>query len=113
MRVLLLLLHIVDDLHESLAEFIGLLHGLGLAVDADDGLGVRLAQVNPAGGEIDLDTVDVVDRSIGVLSKHLLHLDEDGIDVGFGGEVDAVLGYLVVGERAAQFTDGAALLCQA
>ena len=34
------LLHVVNNLHELLAEFIGLLHGLSLAVDADDWLGV-------------------------------------------------------------------------
>ena len=37
-----LLLHVVDHLHEALAERVGLLHGLSLAIDADDGLGVRL-----------------------------------------------------------------------
>ena len=53
------LLHIVDHLHEALAEFVGFLYGLGLVVDADNGLGVRLAQVNPAGGEVNLHAVDV------------------------------------------------------
>ena len=43
-----LLLHVVDHLHEALAERVGLVHGLRLAIDADDGLGVRLAQVYPA-----------------------------------------------------------------
>ena len=35
-----MLLHVVDDLHEFLSEFVGLRHRLGLAVDTDDGLGV-------------------------------------------------------------------------
>ena len=34
------LLHVVNYLHELLAEFIGLLHSLSLAVDTDDRLGV-------------------------------------------------------------------------
>ena len=106
------LLHIVDHLHELLAEVVGLLHGLSLAVDADDGLSVRLAQVNPTVGEVDLHTVDVVDRGTVVLGEHLLHLHQDGVDIGLGCEVDAVLRNLVVGVHAAQFTDGAALLCQ-
>ena len=107
-----MLLHIVDDLHEALAQLVGFGHRLCLAVDADDGFGVRLAQVYPTGGEVNLNTVDVVDDGFRVLGKHLLNLDKDGVDIGLGREVDAVLGYLVVGERAAQFADGAALLCQ-
>ena len=69
-----MLLHVVDDLHEAFAEFVGLLHGLGLAVDADDGLGVRLAEMYPTVGEVDLHAVDIVDRSAVVVGKHLLHL---------------------------------------
>ena len=36
--IFLKLLHVVDNLHELLAEFIGLLHSLSLAVDTDDWL---------------------------------------------------------------------------
>ena len=54
------LLHVVDYLHELLAEIVGQFHGLGLAVDADDRLGVRLAEVYPTVGEVDLHTVDII-----------------------------------------------------
>ena len=96
------LLHVVDYLHKLFAEVVGLLYGLGLAVDTDDGLGIRLAQVYPTVGEVNLYTVDVVDRGAVVLGKHLLHLHEDGVYIGLGCEVDAVLGYLVVGEGGAE-----------
>lgn len=42
-----ILLHIVNHLHEFLAQFISLLHGRGLAIYADDRLGITLAEVNP------------------------------------------------------------------
>ena len=48
-----------DYLHQTLGQLVGLLHGLCLAIDADNGLGVRLAQVYPAVGEVDLHAVDV------------------------------------------------------
>ncbi len=108
-----MLLHVVDHLHELLAEVVGLLHGLSLAVDADDGFGIRLAEVNPTVGEVDLHAVDIIDRCAVVVGKHLLDLRQDGIDIGTWGEVNAVLGNLIVRESLAQFADGAALLCQA
>ena len=106
------LLHVVDHLHEAFAEFVGLLHGLGLAIDANDRFGVRLAEVYPAVGEVDLHAVDIVDGGAVVVGEHLLHFHEDGVDIGARGEVDAVLGNLIVGEGLAQFADGAALLCE-
>ena len=108
-----LLLHVVDYLHEAFANLVGRLHGGSLAIDADDGLGVGLAQVYPTVGEVYLHTVDVVDLCSGVLSEHFLHLDQDGIYIGFRSEVDAVLGNLIVGEGLAQLADGAALLGKA
>lgn len=47
-----ILLHIVNHLHELLAQFISLLHGRGLAIYADDRLGITLAEVNPLVREI-------------------------------------------------------------
>lgn len=40
MGIVMILLHVVNHLHEALAQGIGLFHCLGLAIDADDGLGV-------------------------------------------------------------------------
>ena len=66
----------------------------------------------PAVGEVDLHAVDIVDGGAVVVGEHLLHFHEDGVDIGARGEVDAVLGNLIVGEGLAQFADGAALLCE-
>ena len=99
-------------MHQTLAQLVGLFHGGSFAVDADDRLSVRLAQVYPTVREVNLHTVDVVDLSSGVFGKHLLHLDKDGIDIGLRGQVDAVFGNLVVGELATQFADLAVLLGQ-
>ena len=90
-----------------------MLHGLRLAVNADNRLGVRLTQVNPAVGEVDLYTIDIVDYSRIILGKHLLYLYQNSVDIGLWREVDTVLGNLVVGEGAAKLTGGTALLCQA
>ena len=68
--------------------------------------------MDPTVGEVDLHTVDIVDLGAVVLCKHLLDLHEDGVNIGLGGEVDAILGYLVVGEGGAQFAGRAAFLCE-
>ena len=66
----------------------------------------------PAVGEVNLHAVDVVDLCRGILGKHLLDLHEDGVDIGVGRQVDAVLGNLIVGELTAQLADLALLLGQ-
>ena len=108
-----LLLHVVDHLHELLAEVVGLFDGLGFAVDANDGLSVRLAKVNPAVREVDLYTIDVVDGGRIVFGEHLLHFNENRVNVSIRGEVDAVLGNLIVGEGVSQFADCAPFLSEA
>ena len=107
------LIHVVDRLHELFAEVIGLLHGAGFAIDADNGLGIRLAEVNPAVGEVDLHTVYIIDRCAVVVCEHLLDLREDGIDIGTRGEVNTVFGNLIVRECLVQFADSTAFLCKA
>ena len=97
-----LLLHVVDYLHEALANLVGRLHGGSLAIDANDGLGIGLAQVYPTVREVDLHAVDVVHCGTVVLGEYLLHLHEDCVDIGLGCEVDAVLGYLVFREGGAK-----------
>ena len=62
----------------------------------------------PLVGEVDLHTVDVGDLLVAI---EFLHLAEDGIDVGVGGEVNAVLGYRVVRIFGTQLTGLLALLC--
>ena len=66
----------------------------------------------PTVGKVDLHTVDVVDLRAVVLSKHLLYLSENGIDIGIRSKVDAVLCNLIVGEGGTQFAGGTAFLCQ-
>ena len=62
--------------------------------------------------EVDLYTVDVVDLCSSVLGKHLLDLDKDSVNIGLWGEVDAVLGYLILRECGAELADLTTLLCQ-
>ena len=52
------LLHVVDHLHKLFSEIVGQFHGLSLAVNADDRLSVRLAEMYPTVGEVDLHAVE-------------------------------------------------------
>lgn len=67
---------------------------MGLGIDADDGLGVGLAEMDPAIGEIDLHAVAVVDL---VILVRRLDLSENGVDIDTWTEVDTVLGDDVIG----------------
>lgn len=102
LEALLVLLHVVNHLHEFLADSVSLLHGVRLAIDTDNRLGVRLAQVYPLVGEINLHTVNIIHLCGRISSKHLLHLHQDGIDIRLRGQVDAVLSDLIVGEGSTQ-----------
>ena len=97
-----------DDL---LAEALRLLLGLRLGVDADDRLGVGLAQVDPGlvGLEVDLDAVDGVHL---LILELLLHRIEDAVDHGRVAEVDAVLGDEVRRERGLVGAHAQALMGQ-
>ena len=92
------LLHVVNNLHELFSELVGLLHGLSLAVDADDRLGVRFTQMYPTIGEVDLYAIDIVNLCGSVLGKHLLNLNQNSIYIGLRGEVDTILGNLILRE---------------
>ena len=70
-----ILLHIVNHLHELLAQFISLLHGRGLAIYTDDRLGITLAEVNPLVREIELDAINICYGDILLLTIHLLNLE--------------------------------------
>ena len=94
-----MLRHLVNQVHNLLAESVGFLHGVGLGVNADDGLGVRLAKVNPLVGEVNLHTVDVGHLLVLV---EFLHLLEHGIDIRGRAEVNAVLGDVVLRQRVAE-----------
>ena len=103
-------MHIIYNLHELLADFVSLFHGWGFTIHPDDRLGIGLTQMYPFGGEINLHTVDIVNMGCGVGREHLLHLDEDGVNIGIRSEVDAILGYLIVGELSPQFANLTAFL---
>jgi tartrate/fumarate subfamily iron-sulfur-dependent hydro-lyase beta chain len=107
-----ILLHIVNHLHELLAQFISLLHGRGLAIYADDRLGITLAEVNPLVREIELDAIDICYGDILLLTIHLLNLHEDSIYIGRWSQVDAVLGDEIVREAGTEFAHLAALVSQ-
>lgn len=104
-----LLLHVIHHLHELFAQGIGLFHGVSLAVNANDGFGVRLAQMYPLVGEVDFHAVDVGNLFIAI---HLLYLEQDGIDIGRGSEVDTVLCNEIVGEGSAQLAGGTLFVSQ-
>lgn len=82
--------HRVDDFHDILTYGVGRFHSGGLGIDADDGLGIALAQVHPLVGEVNLYTVDVIDLLFGI---DALDLGQDGINICTGLEIDTVLGY--------------------
>ena len=109
------LLHVVDYLHELLANGIGLFSCGSLAIDADDGLGVRLAQMYPTISKVNLHAVDIV-HGLNVKGcsriEELLHLLEDGIDIRCWLQVDAVLCHEIVGIGLAELAYLAAFLCQ-
>ena len=56
-----ILLHIVNHLHQFLANLIGSFHRSCFAIYANDWLRIRLTQMNPTVGEVNLDTIYVVD----------------------------------------------------
>ena len=107
-----ILLHIVNHLHELLAQFISLLHGRGLAIYADDRLGITLAEMNPLVREIELDAIDICYGDILLLTIHLLNLHEDSIYIGRWSQVDAVLGDEIVREAGTELAHLAALVSQ-
>ena len=68
--------------------------------------------MHPTVGEVDFHAVDVVDNGVLVGGEHLLHLLQDGVHVGLGRQVDAVLGDEIVGELLPQLAHLHALLSQ-
>ena len=67
----------------------------------------------PLVGEVNFHTVDVVHFDAGLPCVHCLHLGEDGIHVGGGIEVNAVLGDGVVGVGGTELANGESGLCLA
>ena len=82
---------------------------MGLAIDADDGLGVALAQMHPSVVEVDLDAVDGGDAFSLIM---LLDRFEDGVDVHARLEFKAVFGNTVLGVGLLKLANGHAALCQ-
>ena len=76
------LFHRIHHVHNLFANLVGCLHCGGFGIDADDGLGIGLAEVYPLVGEVNLHTVDVWNLRVLLAGKHLLHLHEDSVDVG-------------------------------
>lgn len=97
-----------------LGQCVGFGSGMGLAIDADDRLGVALAEMSPAVGEIDLHTVD---GAYTLVLVFLLHLAEDAVNVHSCNKVLAVLGDDILGIGLAELREGEAsfffaFLCQ-
>ena len=90
--------------HHLLCELVGTCLGGCFAVDADDGLGVALAEVHPTVGEVDFDAVDGGDF-LNTLHAVVEFGDfcQEGVDVHVGCEVLAVFGDDVFGVGAAEF----------
>ena len=107
------LFHRIHHVHNLFANLVGCLHCGGFGIDTDDGLGIGLAEVYPLVGEVNLHTVDVVHFDAGLPCVHCLHLGEDGIHVGGGIEVNAVLGDGVVGVGGTELANGESGLCLA
>lgn len=82
---------------------------VGLGVDADDGLGVRFAQVYPAVGKVDFHAVDVGNLLVGIAG---LDSGEYGVDVGAGLEHELHLHNLVGRVCGAELAHGLARFCK-
>ena len=106
----LLLCHIIDNIHELFAKFVGFVHGVSLAVYTDDRLCVALAKVYPRVREVDLYSVDIVDCSCRVRSKHLLNLYKDSVNIGRCSEIDAIFCYRILRERSSELANLATLV---
>ena len=63
------------------AEGFRFLAGVGLGVDADDGLGVRLAKMHPRVGKVDFHAVDGGEPFVG---EFLFYAFEDGVNAMSG-----------------------------
>ena len=102
---------LLGDGDHFVPERFRVLHGAGLGIDADDGLGVGLAEVHPLllRLEDDLDAVDVVDILAGI---DLLELAEDTVDEGRVAEQDLVLRDEILWIGLLQLADGHLLMGQ-
>ena len=83
-----LLRHGVNEIHDLLCKCIGLFAGVCLCIHANDGFGVRFAEVYPLVGEVDFHTVDI--RDFLVLVNFFDTLQE-GENIGRRVEIDAIL----------------------
>ena len=93
--------------HYFLGESIGILLAFAFGVDADDGLGVGLAKVNPVVVEFDFQSVFRVNGLVGIF---LFHLYQHAVDVGLRRQLDFIFRDEIVGIRRAQLFDGDVLL---
>ena len=78
-------------------------------IHANDGFGVRLAEVYPLVGEIDFHAVDVGNLFVLV---DFLHALQQGKDIGGGIEIDAIFRDAVLGQTVAEFRSLATQLGQ-
>jgi len=94
-------LHVIDYLHELFTKGVGVVGCGGFTVDADYWFGVRFSKMNPWVGEIELHAVDIGYGNVGYAAVEFFDFCENGFDIGFGGEIDAVFCYEVFGEGTA------------
>ena len=66
--------------HHLLGQLVGTGLVGGFAVDAYNGLGVALAEMHPAVGKVNLDTVDGGHRARGISLVERRHLAQQGVD---------------------------------
>ena len=96
-------------MHELVAQMVSLLNGESLAIDTHHGFSVGLAQMNPAVGEVYLQSVGLTDMGALVFREAVFHLLENGLYICIRHEVDGTLGYLIVGERGPQLSSATML----
>ena len=75
-------------------QLISFLYGVRLAIDADDRFGVRLTEMYPTVGKVNLHAIDGSDTLVGEL---VFDTFEQCIHIHIGRKIDAVLGYAVFG----------------
>ena len=104
-----LLRHGVDEVYDLLCKGVGFLTRMCFGIHANDGFGVRLAEVYPLVGEIDFYAVDVGNLFVLV---DFLHALQQGKDIGGGIEIDAIFRDAVLGQTVAELRSLATQLGQ-
>ena len=89
-----------------IGSLLSLVHGAGFGIDADDGFGVRLAEMYPTIGEVKLHAVNISYLDAWFARILLLHASKNSIDISLRRKVNTLLGDLRGRIGLAKLADG-------